>query len=127
MSVIKGAWETFGPSPIVGAGLAAAAALAGVAYVRSQENSAPGLKDGGTVVGEGSVMVGEQGPEVLSLKPGATVTPLSKVNAASESGNGFNVSINAGNTVIQLDGVVIAQAITQYVVEEIRKTSVKIQ
>ena len=28
-------------------------------------------------------MVGEKGPEILSAKPGATVTPLNKVNAAT--------------------------------------------
>jgi voltage-gated potassium channel Kch len=50
----------------------------------------PGLAAGGTVLGEGSVMVGEKGPEVLSLKPGATVTPLNKVNAAKERSSDFN-------------------------------------
>jgi len=115
--------------PIIGPILAVAAiaTVMGVIAAAISKARTPALAKGGTVIGEGSVLVGEQGPEVLSMKPGATVTPLSKVNAASESGNGFNVSINAGNTVIQLDGVVIAQAITQYVVEEIRKTSVKIQ
>ena len=87
----------------------------------------PGLAKGGTVIGEGSVLVGEQGPEILSLKPGATVTPLNKVNAATESGTGINVNINAGNTIIQLDGVAIAKAITPYIVEEMRQTSVQIQ
>ncbi len=28
-------------------------------------------------------MVGEKGPEMLSLEPGATVTPLTKLNAAT--------------------------------------------
>jgi hypothetical protein len=43
----------------------------------------PGLAEGGTVIGEGSVLVGEKGPEILSMKPGATVTPLNKTNAAT--------------------------------------------
>jgi biotin operon repressor/protein involved in ribonucleotide reduction len=64
------------------------AALAVGALIYASMNKTPKLKDGGTVIGEGSVMVGEQGPEVLSLKPGATVTPLSKVNAASMGGGG---------------------------------------
>ena len=109
---------------------AIAAAAVGINSLMSSVDKAkksPGLAKGGTVVGEGSVMVGENGPEVLSMKPGATVTPLSKVNAATEGGMGVNVSISAGNTVIQLDGATIAKVITPYVVEEMRKTSVEIQ
>lgn len=47
-------------------------------------NPPPGLAVGGTVTGAGSIMVGENGPEILSAKPGATVTPLTKVNAATQ-------------------------------------------
>jgi hypothetical protein len=43
----------------------------------------PGLAVGGTVTGAGSIMVGENGPEILSAKPGATVTPLTQINAAT--------------------------------------------
>jgi len=126
-SIIKGAWEALGGLPVVGPILAGAAIATGIGFLMSKSKETPGLAKGGTVVGAGSVLVGEQGPEVLSMKPGATVTPLSKVNAASEGGKNADISINAGNTVIQLDGVTIAKAITPYVVEEMRKTSVKIQ
>ena len=50
---------------------------------RPQTPSVPGLAEGGTVTSGGTVMVGEKGPEMLSLKPGATVTPLNKINAAT--------------------------------------------
>lgn len=126
-SIIKGAWEALGGLPVVGPILAGAAIATGIGFLMSKSKETPGLAKGGTVVGAGSVLVGEQGPEVLSMKPGATVTPLSKVNAASEGGKNADISINAGNTIIQLDGVTIAKAITPYVVEEMRKTSVKIQ
>lgn len=71
-------------------GLGALGIIAGIAATMAVVNSftkpkTPGLAEGGTIVGEGSVMVGENGPEILSAKPGATVTPLSKINAASES------------------------------------------
>lgn len=36
----------------------------------------PGLADGGTITQKGSVMVGERGPEMLSLPVGASVRPL---------------------------------------------------
>jgi hypothetical protein len=47
------------------------------------ERNTPGLAVGGTVTGAGSIMVGENGPEILSAQPGATVTPLNKINAAT--------------------------------------------
>jgi hypothetical protein len=39
-NAIAGAWESYGPIPFVGAALAAAAAIAGVAYINSQAKSA---------------------------------------------------------------------------------------
>ena len=138
LATILGLEEGIAAAKISGAmgatvGLGAVAIIGGIAMgiaaLMSAVNKAktPGLAKGGTVIGEGSVLVGENGPEVLSMKPGATVTPLSKVNAATESGTGVSVSIKAGNTIIQLDGAVMAKAITPYVVEEMRKTSVQIQ
>ncbi|MEU0809511.1 phage tail tape measure protein [Streptomyces sp. NPDC005970] len=38
----------------------------------------PLLAKGGTITGSGSVIVGEKGPEMLSLPTGASVTPLSR-------------------------------------------------
>jgi hypothetical protein len=72
-------------------GLGALGIIAGIASVMAVVNSnskpktpsVPGLAEGGTVTSEGNVMVGEKGPELLSLKPGATVTPLTKLNAAT--------------------------------------------
>lgn len=43
----------------------------------------PYLATGGTLVSGGSVVVGEAGPELLTLPSGATVTPLSGANAAT--------------------------------------------
>jgi hypothetical protein len=72
-------------------GLGALGIIAGIAAVMAVVNSnaqprtptVPGLAEGGTVTSGGNVMVGENGPELLSLKPGATVTPLTKLNAAT--------------------------------------------
>jgi hypothetical protein len=69
-------------------GLGAIGIIAGIAAVMAVVNSSakpktPGLAEGGTVTGAGNIMVGENGPEILSAQPGATVTPLSKVNAAT--------------------------------------------
>jgi hypothetical protein len=73
-------------------GLGAVAIIAGIAagigamksgQSTAASNTVPGLAEGGTVTSGGTVMVGEKGPEMLSLKPGATVTPLTKLNAAT--------------------------------------------
>jgi hypothetical protein len=51
-------------------------------------------------------------------------------NAASNSGT-INVKvenqITAGNTIITLDGIAIAKAMTPYIIEQMRQTSVKVQ
>jgi hypothetical protein len=114
------------------AAIAAGALVAGAAY-----KYLPGLKDGGTVVGDGSVMVGEQGPEVLSLKPGATVTPLSKVNAASERGTSDTAILNeirnllqqiaSSPGVVELDGTLVGKVLTPLINTENLTTSVKTQ
>jgi hypothetical protein len=66
----------------------------------------PGLATGGTVVGAGAIMVGENGPEIRTERPGATITPLNKVNAASESGANNKQLIDSFNA--KLDSVVAA-------------------
>lgn len=86
-STIAKAWGAAATGGLIG--LAAGAGITAMIMSSIKKSETPGLAKGGTVLGEGSVMVGEQGPEVLSLKPGATVTPLNKVNAASEGG-GFD-------------------------------------
>jgi hypothetical protein len=50
---------------------------------QAASSTTPGLAVGGTVTGAGSIMVGENGPEILAAQPGATVTPLTKANAAT--------------------------------------------
>jgi hypothetical protein len=47
----------------------------------------PGLAEGGTITRGGSVMVGEQGPEILNLPRSASVIPLDKQG-------GINITIN---------------------------------
>ena len=45
--------------------------------------SMPKLARGGTITGAGSVLVGEAGPELLTLPRGARVTPLKSSDAVS--------------------------------------------
>jgi hypothetical protein len=80
---IATAWAIANPFKAI-AGLAVAAGVGAMIY--SSMKKAPGLKDGGTVLGEGAIMVGEEGPEIMTAKPGATVTPLNKTSAAKTGG-----------------------------------------
>jgi hypothetical protein len=45
----------------------------------------PMLASGGTITGSGSVMVGEQGPEILNLGRGASVIPLDRAGRGGDS------------------------------------------
>jgi hypothetical protein len=64
------------------------------------------LAGGGTVTGAGQFMVGERGPEVVSLPVGATVTP----GVAAPLGMGF---LNL-TSVIQVDGRKLAEVTSKY-------------
>lgn len=84
---ITKAWSAAmsGPTALLTGGIAGLAIGAALTAAIIGATQIPGLEKGGTVVGEGSVLVGEKGPEILSMKPGATVTPLNKTNAATIS------------------------------------------
>lgn len=56
----------------------------------------PMLAEGGTLASSGSVMVGEAGPEILTLPRGAQVTPLDKASAGTIIYNAApNVSLDS--------------------------------
>lgn len=56
----------------------------------------PMLADGGTLTGSGTVMVGERGPELLTLPKGAQVTPLDRAGGNTIIYNAApNVSLDA--------------------------------
>lgn len=56
--------------------------------------SMPQLANGGTLTSSGTVMVGEAGPEILTLPRGARVTPLSSEDATT---GGTTYSVVVGN------------------------------
>lgn len=56
--------------------------------------SMPQLARGGTLTSSGTVMVGEAGPEILTLPRGARVTPLSSADATT---GGTTYSVHVGN------------------------------
>jgi hypothetical protein len=88
-NAIAGAWESYGPVPFIGAALAAAAAIAGVAYINSQAKVQDGMisPDGGLVVS------GAKG--TYKLDPNDHViagTDLGKKTPAAGGGGGQDIS-----------------------------------
>lgn len=132
LSVIKGAWETFGPIPIIGAGLAAAAAIAGVAYVKNQESSAQPVNDGMISPDGGLVVSGEKGTYKLNANDTVIAgTELGKSsrsgggNTSNSEGNGINYDLLASKiasaiasmpppqVVLRMDGKQVAESVNQ--------------
>jgi hypothetical protein len=82
-------------------------------------------------------MVGEEGPEIMTAKPGATVTPLNSLNAAKTGGNGGSDAaiLNEIKNLLQqiastpgtvmLDGTKIGTALTPFVNQTNIQTQVK--
>lgn len=73
-----------------------------------------GLADGGTVRSPGLVWVGENGPELLHLPMGATVSPTQKYDWGAGGMKGFTVKVYPQNIYLdsQKIGSVLATAVT---------------
>lgn len=57
----------------------------------------PKLANGGTLTSSGTVMVGEAGPELLTLPKGARVTPLAAAVAGAAGGTTYNLAFGDVN------------------------------
>jgi hypothetical protein len=55
----------------------------------------PGMAAGGTVTSSGMALIGENGPEILNLPRGATVTPLTGTSGGG--GNTINITVTSAN------------------------------
>jgi tape measure domain-containing protein len=72
-----------------------------------------GLQHGGTIVGGGSALVGEGGPEIVSIPAGASVTPLGPGSAGVARNLGLPEVINL-KTILRVDGKDLAEVISQH-------------
>jgi hypothetical protein len=61
----------------------------------------PGLANGGTVTSSGMAFVGENGPELLNLPAGATVTPLT----SGGMGNTINITVTSADPQAVIDAI----------------------
>jgi hypothetical protein len=79
----------------------------------------PALAAGGVIRASGAALVGEQGPEIVSLPRGATVWPTPAVNAMANAPGG-----GAGQTIVTkvyLDRRQIAEAVGSYASDRIAR------
>ena len=92
VSVVKGAWESFGPIPIVGAILAATAAAAGIAYLATSSKQA------------GDVMSPADGKTQISTKEGGLFELSKNDDLIAAPGAAARMQGGGGtNTVVQQD------------------------
>jgi hypothetical protein len=108
--------------------LGAVAAAVGAFMMYKSSASQKKFAKGGIVTGEiNNATVGEAGPEaIIPLN-----SPAGKRILGEGGSGGTNIKvenqITAGESTFVIDGMVIAKAITPYIIEEMRKTAVKIQ
>jgi hypothetical protein len=78
----------------------------------------PGIQHGGTVRRRGRALVGERGPEVVSLPAGATVAPLTRQATVAMAGVGGAQTIV---TKVYLDRRQIAEAVGTYTADKLAR------
>lgn len=99
VSHIESAWHRLESLPVLGGIIKLGiGAVGGLAHGNL---GIPGLAEGGTVIRQGLVEVGERGPELLNLPKGATVEPL----RPGSLGGGWG----SGDIVIKIDGKTVAR------------------
>lgn len=81
-----------------------------------------GLQDGGTALTTGSAIVGETGPEMITIPKGASVTPLSSVTGTrSGIDRGLERALQKQvNVIVELDSETIAAKTAPIMVDTIR-------
>lgn len=77
---------------------------------------AVGLQHGGTVLRGGAALVGERGPEVLSLPTGARVAPLQTSAGAVAGAAGMEIIVP-----LYLDGKVLAHAVARVTADKLAR------
>jgi len=80
----------------------------------------PGVQHGGTIAVGGTALVGERGPEIVSLPRAAQVTPLTGAPGQA-AGTGAGTGVVDVHTHVYLDRREIAQAIGQYSADKVAR------
>lgn len=91
-----GAYKALAPIPIIGPVLGIAAAAAATAYGASQIGgikSQGAFAEGGDFIGNRSMLVGEEGPELIVPRSQGTVLTASETASLGKGGNGSGVTV----------------------------------
>ena len=99
-AILGAAGAGIGLAALVAGGVIAAPAVGTVALVGGvagaikdhKENKAAGMASGGTILGGGNFLVGENGPEIVSIPGGSSV--VNNTNTRSAMGNTIHVHVN---------------------------------
>jgi phage-related protein len=105
------------PSKITGA-LKGAGGVAGK-VLGAAGKAWPFAAEGAHVTRSGGVVVGERGPELLSLPAGATVAPLTGTDAVMTAQGGFGELVLT--TQVVLDRRVLAQSVGRYTADKLAR------
>lgn len=93
-AALKAGW----PQCIAFAAAAAAQGAAQIAVIKSQQ--IPALASGGIITSKGMALVGEQGPELVTLPEAASVIPLTRPQLSTTGVGGFGTA----NITLEIDG-----------------------
>lgn len=107
---------------------------------KTEAAKVPAYKDGGLVANSGIALVGEEGPELVTLPAGANVTTAretkdilnSKLESQTAAENKNPKSepqtiVKGGETSLTIDGTTFARLITPFVMTELDKRNTKVQ
>ncbi len=94
VAALKAGW----PQCIAFAAAAAAQGAVQIATIKSQQ--IPALASGGVITSKGMALVGEQGPELVTLPDAASVIPLNRPQLSATGMGGFGTA----NIILDIDG-----------------------
>ncbi len=94
VAALKAGW----PQCIAFAAAAAAQGAVQIATIKSQQ--IPALASGGVITSKGMALVGEQGPELVTLPDAASVIPLNRPQLSAAGMGGFGTA----NITLEIDG-----------------------
>ena len=112
---------------LLAVGTAVAAAMGAFTDNKEQASQIPAYKNGGLVTNSGIALVGEEGPELVTLPAGANVATAGKTKDILNSKGESQVIVKGGETSLTIDGTTFARLVTPFIVTELDKRYMQLQ
>jgi hypothetical protein len=112
---------------LLAVGAAVASALGVFDSQKEEASQIPAYKDGGLVANSGIALVGEEGPELVTLPAGANVTTAGKTKDILNSKGESQTIVKGGETSLTIDGTTFARLVTPFIVTELDKRYMQLQ